>query len=160
MISVKYSESSICIYSDYGCRDSSCPLNKFHKPKEATFGINDIEPPGCIKVMDIIFDKDLNRVVRNWIKASHIETKGQLVPDEICDIVEGKKPAIFTPLQRWMRGEDVQVRPSIVIPNNGKKPSIKDLIRHIWQHGLSLFYTFQMRRHWNKVHAIPKLKNL
>jgi hypothetical protein len=161
MISVKYSETDICIYSDYGCWDSSCPLNKLHKRVEATFGILDIEPPGCIKIMDMLFDESINSVVRNWIKASHhIKGEWYPLPQEIIDIIEGKKPKIFTPLERWMRGENVRVGPGVVIPNNREKPSIKNFFRHIWQHILSFLYKIQMRRHWKKIHAPVKLKPL
>ncbi len=118
MISVNYSDAIICLYSDYGCRDSSCPLNKLHKPKETHFAITDIEPPGCIKIIDMLFDKSIDSSIREWIKATHTESKGQRVPQAIRDIVEGKKPKILTPLERWMRGEDVEIGPHLVMPNN------------------------------------------
>jgi len=118
VISIKYSDASICIYSDYGCRDSSCPLNKLHKPKEATFGITDIKRHGCIKIMDIIFDKDLDGIVRNWIKTIRGEGEWYPIPQEVRDIIEGKKPKITPPLARWMRGENVTVGPGVVIPDN------------------------------------------
>ena len=120
MISVKYSEVSICPYSNYGCRDTSCPLNKLHKPKEATFGITEIEPPGCIYIADVLHDESIDSVVRDWIEEVRSKGKIEFVPEEIRDIVEGKKPKITPPLIRWMRGEDVKVGPGVVIPNDRK----------------------------------------
>ena len=120
MISIEYSEAIPCIYSDYGCRNVLCPLNKLHKSEETHFAITDIEPPGCIRVMDMIFDESLDSVVREWIKQVKTERMIKFVPKEIRDIVEGKKPKILTPLERWVRGEDVKVGPGVMIPNNRK----------------------------------------
>ncbi len=120
MISIKYSEAVTCIYSDYGCRDTSCALNKLHEPKEATFGITDIEPAGCIKIKDMLSDESIDSSIREWIKATHTEGKPYPVPQAIRDIGEGIKPKILTPLQRWMGGENVVVGPGVVIPDNGK----------------------------------------
>lgn len=118
MISIKYSEAVICIYSDYGCRDASCPLNKLHKSVETHFAITDIEPDGCLKIMDMIFDENVDSSIRDWIKATHVEGKEHPVPEAIRDIIEGKKPKILTPLERWMRRENVKVGPGVVIPDN------------------------------------------
>jgi len=118
MISIKYSEAVICIYSDYGCRDASCPLNKFHKLKEAHFAITDIEPDGCLKIIDMLFDKDVDSSIRDWIKATHVEGKVHPVPQAVRDIVEGKKPKILPPLERRVRGENCSVGPGVVIPDD------------------------------------------
>jgi hypothetical protein len=118
MISVKYSETTLCIYSNYGCRDVACPLNKLHKPKEATLGITDIKCPGCIKIMDIIFDEDLDDSIRENIKATIIEGKFHHTPQAIRDIGEGISPKITPPLVRRMRGENVSVGPGVVVPDD------------------------------------------
>jgi len=131
MISVKYSETDFCVYSDYGCRDSSCPLNRLHEPEEATFGLHDIEPTGCLRIVDMLCDEDLDGSIRDWIKAGHIEGKPKQVPQAIRDIGDGKKPKISTPLERWVRGENVRVGPGVVLPENGNEPRIKDLRRHV-----------------------------
>ncbi len=157
MISIKYSETTFCIYSDYGCRDSACPLNKLHKSKESTFGITDIETPGCIKVMDMIFDKNLNRFVRNWIKAIHIKSSSVPVPQAIRDIGDGISPKIPPPLLRWMRGEDVFVGPGVVIPNNRRQPRRKNFIRHVWEHGLCFYYKLRMRSVHKRINAPSKI---
>ena len=153
MISVKYSESPICIYSDYGCRDVSCPLNKLHKPKEAFFAFTDIEPPGCIKIMDMLFDESINSCVRDWIKATHVKGEAHSVPQEVRDIVECVKPKIFTPLERWMRGENVKVGPGVVIPYDRKQPRIKNIIWHIRKHGVSFLYRIHIFRLFHLVYC-------
>lgn len=157
MIAIKYSETTFCIYSDYGCRDSACPLNKLHESEETHFGITDIEPPGCIRVMDMIFDKSLDRSIRSWIKACHIKSGLPVVPQAIRDIGEGIKPKILTPLERWVRGEDVVVGPGVVMPNNGRKPRSKNFVRHIWEHGLSFYYKIRMNRVHKKINAPSKI---
>ena len=157
MVSIKYSETIPCVYSDYGCRDSACPINKLHKPKESTFRITDIKTPGCIKVMDVIFDKDLNRFARNWIKAIHIKGGGVEVPQAIRDIGDGKRPEIIPPLIRWMRGADICVGPGVVVPDNGRQPRSKNFIRHIWEHSLSFYYKFRMHRVHKKINAPSKI---
>ena len=118
MISIKYSEAVICIYSDYGCRDASCPLNRLHKPKETHFAITDIEPPGCIKIMDVLLDESIDSSIREWIKATHVEGKPHPVPQAVSDIGDGKKPKILTPLERRMRGENCAVGPGVMIPDD------------------------------------------
>lgn len=133
MISIKYSETTFCIYSDYGCRDSACPLNKLHESEETNFGITDIETPGCIKVIDVIFDKSFDSAIRNWIKAIHIKEIAP-VPQAIRDIGEGIKPEILTPLARWVRGANAVVGPGVVIHDNGRKPRHKNFFRHVWAH--------------------------
>jgi hypothetical protein len=134
MIAVEYSEPDFCIDSDYGCRDAARPLNKLHETEETYFAITDIEPPSCIKVMDMIFDENLDSSIRSRIKATHIEGKFYPIPSAVRDIVEGKKPKILTPLERGMWGVRVKVGPGVVIPNDGKKPRIEDFIRHIRKH--------------------------
>lgn len=120
MISIKYSKAVICIYSDYGRRDSSCPPNKLHESEESLFAITNIELPGCIKIIDVLSYESIDCRVREWIKATHIKSEAHGVPQEIRDIVEGKKPKILMPLQRWMRGVNVAVWPGVVIPDDGE----------------------------------------
>jgi len=145
MISVYYSEVSICPYSDYGCRDSSCPLNKLHKPKEATFGILDV-PNWCLKTIDMVSDESLDSVVRNWIKAIHSKGEWYPIPQEVKDIIECKKPKVLPPLLRWMRGENVKVGPGVVISDNWKQPHIKNLIWHFRKHILGFLYKIYVFR--------------
>lgn len=122
MISIKYTEAVSCIYSDYGCGDAACSLNKLHEPKETHFAITDIEPPGSIKIMNVLLDESIDSFIRDWIKTTHVEGKRHPVPQAIRDIGEGKKPKILTPLERWMRGANVAVGPVVVILDDRKKP--------------------------------------
>jgi hypothetical protein len=133
MISVNYSETVPCIYSDYGCRDSSRPLNKLHKRKEATFGITDV-PSWCLKTIDVISDESIDSVVRDWIKAISSKSKCFPIPLTVRKIIDRKAPKITLPLIRWMQGENVKVGPGVVIPDNWKEPRIKNFIWHIRKH--------------------------
>jgi hypothetical protein len=143
MISVKYSDARICIYSDYGCRDASCPLNKFHERKETHFGITNI-PHWCLKTIDVISDESVNSVFRDLIKTTAMQGKIDFVPQEIRDIVDRKKPKILTPLERWVRGENVTVGKGVMIPNNRKKPCLKNLIGHVWENQFGSFYVIHV----------------
>ena len=139
MISVKYADATKCIYSDYGCRDSSCPINKLHKPIETHFAITDV-PSWCLKTIDTISDESLNSVVRDWVENTGRKAYSDFIPKEVRDIIECKKPKIFPPLFRWMHGENVKVGPGVVIPDNWKQPRIKNLIWNIRKHTLGFLY--------------------
>lgn len=142
---MNFSESSICIYSDYGCRDSSCPINKIHKSEETHFAITDV-PGRCLKTIDMCSDESLDSVVRDWIGDIDVKRKLEFIPQEISDIIDCKKPKILTPLARWMRGENVKVGPGVVIPNNWKQPRIKNFIWHIRKHTTSFLYKIYVFR--------------
>lgn len=101
MISVKYSEAVICIYSDYCCRDASCPLNKLHKPKETHFTITDIEPSGRIKIVAML-------LMRVLIVLLEIGSRQPI------------SKVSFILSHKWMWGKSIRVRPGVVIPNDRK----------------------------------------
>lgn len=139
MIPIKYSEVSTCSYSYYGCKDRFCPINKLHTSIETHFAITDI-PRWCLKTVDMCSDESINSVVREWIKESNIKGQIYFMPREVRDIIECKKPKISAPLFRWMRGENINVGKSIVIPNDGKQPCIKNLIWHFRKHAMGFLY--------------------
>ncbi len=145
MIPVKYTDTTTCIYSDYGCRNITCPLNKLHKSVETHFGITDV-PSWCLNTIDMCSDESLNSVVRDWIDDMGRKAKVDFVPQEVRDIIECKKPKILPPLFRWMRGENVKVGPGVVIPDNWKQPRIKNFVWHIRKHTLSFLYKIYVFR--------------
>ena len=122
MISVEYSKTLICIYSDNDCRNTFCPINKFHKRKESFFRVADVFPDGCLYIMDMIHDEQLDSSVRCWIKTVFVERKSQSIPQKIRDFMEREKPKIFTPLVRRVMRFDIDVGPNVVIPDDRKKP--------------------------------------
>lgn len=152
MMSVNYSETIPCVYSDYGCRDGSCPLNKLHKPKESTFGILDV-PRWCLKTIDMVSDESLDSVVRDWIKAIHSEGEWYPIPTAVRKISDRKAPKITPPLLRWMGGENVKVGPGVVIPDNWKQPRIKNLIWHIRKHTTSFLYKIYVFRFFHILYS-------
>ncbi len=101
----------------------------------------------------MIFDENLDSVIRELIKAAHIESKVHSLPQTVGDIGDCIKSKILTPLVRWMRGESVVVGPRVVILDDRKKPGTKNFFRHIWQHGLGFLYKIMINRAHKKIYA-------
>ena len=106
MVPIEYSKRIICAYKDYGCGETSCPLNIGHKPKKLFFTILDIPSDKCLYTKDMVSDNSINYVIRSWIKETAIEKKRTPIPYEITKFFKRKCVKIVKPFSIFGRIED------------------------------------------------------
>jgi len=90
MNAIKYSETVKCHHHNYGCNESSCPLNILHVPQESCFAIHDIPSERCFYTLDMIANQKLDVAIRNWVEDVFVKRKRIDVPPQITELLKGK----------------------------------------------------------------------